>query len=324
MNAIDHSFERIPLPMPFGWFAVAYSNELETKGVKPLEYFGQSLVLFRGEDGRPRCLDAYCVHMGAHLGVGGTVVENTIACPFHAWQFDGEGKCTHIPYASKIPAFAQQPCLKSWPCLEANKMIWVWYHPNNDTPQWEPPDYAECNSDEWSDFQCHEWTINTHPQEMAENSVDAAHFKYVHGTVDYPSNWNASYDGPLRHAYIDVNMDTPQGPVASRIENGNDGPGQAWTRFTGLTETFLLASVTPVTREQVHVRFAFTQPKANKNSDEGVIADAFIQEIVRQLNQDIPIWENKKYLHRIRLCDGDGPIMDIRHWFKQFLIEGAP
>ena len=39
------------LPIPFGWYAVAFTNELQPGEVKPLEYFDQELVLFRTEDG---------------------------------------------------------------------------------------------------------------------------------------------------------------------------------------------------------------------------------------------------------------------------------
>jgi len=40
------------LPLPFGWFMVAYSDELAVGEVKPLYYFGKDLVLWRGEDGQ--------------------------------------------------------------------------------------------------------------------------------------------------------------------------------------------------------------------------------------------------------------------------------
>src|SRR5262249_47971167 len=73
-------------PFPFGWFAVAYSDELGAGQVKALRYFGRELVLWRGEDGTARLLDAYCRHLGAHLGHGGRVNGNDIECPFHAWQ----------------------------------------------------------------------------------------------------------------------------------------------------------------------------------------------------------------------------------------------
>ena len=58
----------IDLPMPFGWFAMCYSDELAVGQVKPLRYFGRDLVAWRGEDGQARVLDAYCAHLGAHMG----------------------------------------------------------------------------------------------------------------------------------------------------------------------------------------------------------------------------------------------------------------
>ena len=45
---------------------------------------------------------------------------------------------------------------------------------------------------------------------------------------------------------------------------------------------------------------------------------AFMDEVTRQLEQDIPIWENKRYLNPPVLCDGDGPIGLFRKWSKQF------
>ncbi|MFN2425072.1 MAG: Rieske 2Fe-2S domain-containing protein, partial [Candidatus Binatia bacterium] len=65
---------RYPMtPFPDGWFQVAYSDELEAGQVEPLHYFGRDYVLFRGADGEARVFDAFCPHLGAHLGYGGMV-----------------------------------------------------------------------------------------------------------------------------------------------------------------------------------------------------------------------------------------------------------
>ena len=100
--------KRIPLPhSPNGWFKVVFSDELAVGDVRAIHQFGRDLVVFRGEDGAAHVLDAYCPHLGAHLGVGGKVVGNAIQCPFHGWRWDGAGACTDVPYAKKIPALAR-------------------------------------------------------------------------------------------------------------------------------------------------------------------------------------------------------------------------
>ena len=94
--------ERIPLPMPSGWFQVAYSHDLAPAESMPLQYFDTELVLFRTESGEAKVLDAYCPHMGAHLGYGirdqagsgSRVKGDSIVCPFHGWAYNGEGQCT--------------------------------------------------------------------------------------------------------------------------------------------------------------------------------------------------------------------------------------
>ena len=58
-----------PFPIPNGWFSVSCSDELAAGDVKLLRYFGEDLVLFRGEDGVAHVLDAYCPHLGAHLEI---------------------------------------------------------------------------------------------------------------------------------------------------------------------------------------------------------------------------------------------------------------
>jgi phenylpropionate dioxygenase-like ring-hydroxylating dioxygenase large terminal subunit len=41
---------------------------------------GKVFAVFRGEDGKVAILDAYCVHLGANMAVGGKVVGNCLVC----------------------------------------------------------------------------------------------------------------------------------------------------------------------------------------------------------------------------------------------------
>ena len=52
-----------------GWYLICKSSKIKKRKLKSFEICGQRIVLFRGEDGKVRCLDAFCSHMGADLGI---------------------------------------------------------------------------------------------------------------------------------------------------------------------------------------------------------------------------------------------------------------
>ena len=53
--------ERIPLPMPFGWFRMSESKDLAAGEVKTVQYLGKEFVVYRGEDGQVQQPDAHQV-----------------------------------------------------------------------------------------------------------------------------------------------------------------------------------------------------------------------------------------------------------------------
>jgi phenylpropionate dioxygenase-like ring-hydroxylating dioxygenase large terminal subunit len=309
-----------PFPAyPNGWFQVAYSDELQPGGVMPLSYFGRELVLFRTADGKANVLDAFCPHLGAHLGYGGKVEGNSITCPFHAWQFDGCGGCTSVPYAKKIPPKAK---MTAWPVCEANGLILVWYHADNQPPSFEIPQLPEVGNEEWTTYERRRWKIRTRNQEMAENAVDSAHFHFLHGTSNMPES-RAEANGPVLHVISTTGMSTSRGGIDGTVESTSYGFGFSTVRFKGLVDTLLVSSMTAIDEEYIDVRFNFTLKKLpDKDVTQGV-GKAFIREVSRQLEQDIPIWEHKVYFDHPVLCDGDGPIGLFRKWSRQFYTQPA-
>lgn len=306
------------LPIPVGWFAVAASDEIAKGEVAIRHYFDQDLVVFRTESGTVSVFDPYCPHLGAHLGHGGRVEGERLRCPFHGWAFDSEGVCREISYAKRIPESARAT---RWPTLERNGFVFVWRDPSGAAPWFELPEVAEASSPDWSTHQRFDWKIRAHGQELGENGVDPAHFRFVHGTLNVP-NMQATEDGPYRTAFQPVEMKTPRGDVKGGIEAHSFGMGFSTTRFTGICETLELATSTPVDATTTHVRYAFTQPRVNGQDPKGGVAAAIIRDIVKQTNEDIPIWENKVYRDRPILCEGDGPIAQYRRWCQQFYPKG--
>ena len=105
-----------------------------------LKYFGRELIAWRSESGVLHVLDAYCEHLGAHLGHGGTVTGECIACPFHGWEWDGEGRNVRIPYQDR-PNKARK--IPSWTSSEKNGIIYVWHDANGYPPPYDVPDIFE-------------------------------------------------------------------------------------------------------------------------------------------------------------------------------------
>jgi 3-ketosteroid 9alpha-monooxygenase subunit A len=309
---------RFPMPRyPDGWFQIAYSDELGPGAVMPLRYFGKDLVLFRTEAGEAKLLDAHCPHLGAHLGHGGKVKGDCIECPFHAWKFDGGGACVEIPYGpagKKIPPRAQ---LGTWHLRDVNGLLMAWHHSAGAPPLWEIPALPEYGSPEWTPYERRTWKIRTHNQEMAENAVDSAHFLFLHGTQEMPTT-HAETHGHVLHSHSSTLMKTPQGKARGEVDVHAHGFGFTTTRFKGIVETLLIASATAIDEDYCQLRFSFMVKKMVNEGVTSTVGFAFQREVNRQLEQDIPIWENKIYVHPPLLVDGDGPIGLFRRWAKQF------
>src|ERR1700747_2399953 len=79
------------------WQPAALVDELQgPRPVRPLKLLGESLVLFRGEDGRCGLIEPHCAHRGADLAFG-RLENGGLRCAFHGWLFDVTGQCIETP-----------------------------------------------------------------------------------------------------------------------------------------------------------------------------------------------------------------------------------
>jgi 3-ketosteroid 9alpha-monooxygenase subunit A len=301
-------------PYPNSWVQIAWSHELRRGQVKPITCLGRDLVLFRGGDGQARVLDAYCPHLGAHLGVGGSVVGNELRCPFHGWQFDGGGACTRIAYAQKIPPKSR---LRSWPVCEKNGLIMIWHDADGREPWFEIPTIEECESDEWSKPYFHAQTVRTRWRELPENSVDREHFHVLH-RYPAPPQLEARVEG---HRFI-MTSHVPWRRFGREVTVRLDFDlhGAMFQVGRGVSEMpfIVLASQMPIDAERVIQRMTFRVSKKLPFPLRDLVARLVVFTAVREFERDIPIWENKITSSRPVLCDGDGPIGKFRKWAAQF------
>jgi len=307
------------LSVPNGWFAVHWSKDLVPGEVKRIRYFDEELVLFRTRSGAPKVLDAYCSHLGAHLAEGGRVMGETIRCPFHGWQYDGDGQCTHIPYCKRVPATAR---VRSWDVVERNHIIFVWHHAEEKPPEWDVPDLTEFHDPEWTPPRYFELSVPVHMQDMAENNCDPVHFQYVHKMVGIPpSEISYSDDGRIMHMLNRSEQETPLGTFEMELVREAWGLGLVSVRSQGVPGAGLLmfSSTSPVDGGHTDSRWVFT---VTKNLAD-IAGEEFIENMSNGVMQDMRIWQNKIHRADPVLCEADEYLTHFRRWARQFYSEPA-
>ncbi len=310
---------RYPFPVPFGWFQVGYPEDFPAGEAKPLYYFDRHLVAWRDEAEAVHVQDAFCPHLGAHLGHGGIVDGCELVCPFHGWRFDAEGNNTDIPYSERLNRKAH---VRPYPTLERNGLVFCWFHPQDAPPAFDVPEIPEFN--DHPDFQARirtEYTVDAAWQEMSENGVDNAHFRYVHNTASVPEIVSYETGGFESDMQSSQKFPTPRGVMEGHIDSHGWGPGISLVWFTGIVDTVNLATTTPVSAEQCVMRFNFSFRDLGDAKTTEHVGQAFVAEVDKQVREDRPIWEHKAHLVRPALADGDGPIMKFRKWASQFYAE---
>jgi phenylpropionate dioxygenase-like ring-hydroxylating dioxygenase large terminal subunit len=308
------------LPIPNGWFAVAWSRDLAEADVQRKRYFGRELVLFRGRSGRPYVLDAYCPHLGAHLAEGGRVVGESVRCPFHGWRYEGEsGRCVEIPYCKRIPPNAR---VAPYEVRERNHMVFVWHHAGGAPPGFEVPALAELDDPAWSEPRRFELEVPVHMQDMHENNLDPVHFQFVHGMLEAPPSEIEYRDGGrTMRVHHTAERQTPFGTFRTTLIRDSWGLGLAAVRTEGIPGAGLLmfSSTSPVDSRSAHSRWLFT---VTRNMAD-VAGEEFIQSLSTGVMQDMRIWRNKIHRAQPVLCEADAHLAAFRAWARQFYGDAA-
>jgi phenylpropionate dioxygenase-like ring-hydroxylating dioxygenase large terminal subunit len=309
--------QRHPFPIPFGWFSLGRIDELPDDDVFPVTAFDEELVVWRDAAGERHVAEAWCPHLGAHLGHGGRVEDDCVVCPFHEWRFDAGGSNTAIPYADRPNRKAR---LRTYPSMVRNRHLLVWRHPDPSVgPTWDIPDVLPEDP-----VECMRMTrtVRTAWQEIAENSVDMAHFKYVHGTGKVADIGEMTIDGPLRTVRSTQSFQTARGEFEGQIESNSYGPGVGTVRFTLMSTVTMVTAVTAMGTNEVTARFTMYHEAGDDLAAK--IGTGFGNEVMRQFDQDMPIWEHKRFQPSPALAPTEKPITEFRSWARQFYAEGIP
>ncbi|XP_075551243.1 cholesterol 7-desaturase nvd-like isoform X1 [Dermacentor variabilis] len=335
--------EHLPPVFPNGWIPVLESSELGVNDVMPLHAFGQELVAFRTADGVAHVLDAYCPHLGAHLGVLGRVVGDCIECPFHGWRFRGNnGACAYVPYARKTPSFVS---VKAWTCRESCGLIVVWFHADGEEPSWmidAPTDVANGTMRQMARYEA---LCSGHIQDIAQKVADGVHLNCLHAATcllslqEFTSRprdswlcrlmelkWDAKFAvaGEEVSASLSIQMSLMGWkPKFAQCRGVVRQVGPALTIVTVRNifgEFVAVVSATPEAPFRTRiVHRSYGRP--------GLLSwlwcHAAEHGISNMMDRDVAVW-NQKTFKEPALLDEDNNIKEFRNWYSQFYSKSSP
>ena len=312
---------------PTGWFQIGWSGEIAPGEVKPLRYFGEDLVAYRGEEGALSVLEAHCKHLGAHMGFGGKVRGDCVICPYHGWAWDSSGANTDIPY-QETPVRTR---LRKWPVTERHGLIFLWHDPTGSGPRegWELPDlfadFPEFVANEGDYHPCFPNHLvekpkePVHPQLIQENAADMMHFRHTHNAPADPELLNFSTVGARWRARAGFKSKRTQA-VKLTLDTLNCGVGLSFAAYEGENAFRLILAATPIDDDLSDIRVSYFYPRRDESRD---IEEARLREEIRQqhifVEQDVNIWRHQKFVQRPVFARQDvAGYSALRKWSEQF------
>jgi len=161
---------------PNHWYPAAFSKEVKRKKLIDVTFMGESIAVYRGEDGTVAAVENRCPHRQIKLSHG-TVEGCNAVCIYHGWTFNPEGKLVgtkHDDFGKKLPVIK----VRSYPVRERYGI--VWFFPGDPklakvTPLVEIP-----HTEEWASVQF-AFTWAAHHSMIIDNLCNLTHL-WVHGS----------------------------------------------------------------------------------------------------------------------------------------------
>ncbi|MBM7458318.1 Rieske 2Fe-2S domain-containing protein [Rhodococcus coprophilus] len=315
-----------------GWHCLGLAESFKDGKPHSVEAFGTKLVVWADTAGDLKILDGYCRHMGGDLSQG-TVKGDEVACPFHDWRWGGNGRCTNIPYARRVPPIAKT---RAWHTLQQDGLLFVWNDPQGNPPPADItiPRIEGALSDEWTDWVWYRTEVDTNCRELIDNIVDMAHFFYVH--YSFPTYFKNVFEGHVASQFMRGRAREDARPHAegqprmlgSRSDASYFGPSfmidDLVYEYEGYDiESTLINCHYPVSQNKFVLMYGMIVKKSDRFEGEQAlqVAQQFGNFIAKGFEQDIEIWRNKTRIDNPLLCEEDGPVYQLRRWYEQFYVD---
>jgi len=250
------------------WYPICTSAELGTDAPVRAQLLLSRLAAFRDANGDAHVLSDTCVHRGGSLSRGRRVGD-TVQCPYHGWQFGGDGRCVNIPAmkAARPPARAK---VDSYPVQERYGIVFAFL---GDLPEPERPPFPEIpefGQAGWRASGIEIIELNAFYERSMENGLDPAHNEFVHplqgspefdpATTEYTEvPWGTRAHTAMARARRDKTELHSLRPVPEDVtaDTWNQGPNLLVTRINLSKTNTLTQYFFEAPRDESHTRIFF-------------------------------------------------------------------
>jgi len=181
------------------WYPIVRSEDLGYEQPEKVKVLGVDLVAFRDQDGEARVLSDTCTHRGASLGGAWSqgnrprIINGCVVCPYHGWEFNGDGDCVNIPsigYETKTPPRAK---VDSYPVQEKYGIVFAFLGDEPEETRIPLLNVEEYGQDGWVANEVLVLEVPYYYERSIENGIDPAHNEFVHPTHGHSSIDRKSY-----------------------------------------------------------------------------------------------------------------------------------
>jgi phenylpropionate dioxygenase-like ring-hydroxylating dioxygenase large terminal subunit len=161
------------------WYPVAACEDVTNEKPLRVQMLSLYFVAFRDTDGNAHLLSDTCIHRGAALGEG-KIDGDCIQCPYHGWQYNGDGQCMSIPSLGENGTPPARAKVDSYPVQEKYGIIFAFL---GDLAEEERPsmmEIPEYEDEDWRANILRVFEVDYYYERSVENGLDPAHNEFVH------------------------------------------------------------------------------------------------------------------------------------------------
>ncbi|MBI2751987.1 MAG: aromatic ring-hydroxylating dioxygenase subunit alpha [Betaproteobacteria bacterium] len=183
------------------WQPAALADELAgPRPAKAVTLLGESLVLFRDQQGRHGLLERRCPHRGADLAYG-RIEDGGLRCAFHGWLFDVHGMCLETPAEPEASRMCEHIRQRSYPVVARSGILFA-YLGAGEPPAFPHFDCFVAPETHTFAFKGY-WDCNW--LQALEVGIDPAHASYLHRFFE-DEDPAAAYGRQFRSTSVDSQM----------------------------------------------------------------------------------------------------------------------